>query len=223
MTTTPQLWTDVDRYFVDSLIPGDPALEAALESSAAAGLPSIQVAPNQGMLLSLLARMCNARRILEIGTLGGYSTIWLARALPPDGRLVTLEFDPKHARVAEDNLKHAGLDGIVSVRVGAALDLLPQIKSEGLGPFDLIFVDANKKNNPDYFQWALDLSASGSVILIDNVVREGGVIDETSKDADILGTRRVLEMMGKEPRVRATAIQTVGSKGYDGFALAVVI
>jgi predicted O-methyltransferase YrrM len=204
------------------LLPSDPHLEAALESSAAAGLPAIQVAPNQGKLLYLLARLSGARNMLEIGTLGGYSTIWLARALPADGRLVTLEFDPKHAEVAASNLERAGLGGKVQVRVGAALDSLPEIKAEGLGPFDLIFVDANKKNNPDYFQWALELSASGSIIIIDNVVREGGILDSNSQNEDIRGTRLVLEMMGKEPRVSATAIQTVGSKGYDGFALAVV-
>jgi predicted O-methyltransferase YrrM len=222
MTISPELWSDVDRYLVDSLIASDPALDAALESSAAAGLPAIQVAPNQGKLLYLLARIRSARNILEIGTLGGYSTIWLARALPADGRLVTLEYDPKHAEVATANLKRAGFEDIVSVRVGPALESLPKIKAEGLGPFDLTFIDANKKNNPDYFQWALDLSASGSIIIVDNVVREGGVLDSGTKDEDIRGTRRVIEMMGKEPRVSATAIQTVGSKGYDGFAIAVV-
>jgi predicted O-methyltransferase YrrM len=222
MTPSQKLWSDVDRYFVDMLVPADPALDAALKNSEAAGLPAIQVAPNQGKLLHLLARVRAARKILEIGTLGGYSTIWLARALPAGGRLVTLEYDPKHAAVAVENLRRAGLDGVVSVRVGAALDSLPKIKAEGLGPFDLIFVDADKKNNPEYFQWALDLSTAGSIIVIDNVVRDGAVLDENSNNDDILGTRRAIEMMGKEPRVDATAIQTVGSKGYDGFAIALV-
>ncbi|MGI9118607.1 MAG: O-methyltransferase [Acidimicrobiales bacterium] len=187
-----------------------------------AGLPPIQVAPNQGKLLALLARLCRARTILEIGTLGGYSTIWLARSLPGDGRLITLEADPKHADVARSNIAHAGLADVVEVRPGQAVDTLPQLASEGLGPFDLVFIDADKSGNPEYFAWALELSHPGTVIIVDNVVRNGAVIDATSDDPNIQGTRRLHELLASEPRVSATAVQTVGSKGYDGFAIAVV-
>jgi predicted O-methyltransferase YrrM len=215
-------WTAVDRYITDLLVGSDLALEAALRRSDEAGLPQIHVAPNQGKLLQLLAQSLKARRILEIGTLGGYSTIWLARALPSDGRLVTMEFDPKHAEVARSNLAHAGLSGIVEVRVGSAVDLLPRLLAEGAGPFDLTFIDANKDGYPEYFEWALKLSRKGSVIIADNVVRKGGVIDASSADANVQGVRRMNEMVANEPRVSATAIQTVGNKGYDGFMMALV-
>src|SRR5450432_3488265 len=219
---TQEQWTSVDRYITGLLVPSDPALDAALESSTAAGLPAINVAPNQGKLLHLIARIHGARAILEIGTLGGYSTIWLARALPPGGRVVTLESDPKHAEVARANLARANLAGVVDVRVGRALDTLPQIAREGLGPFDLFFIDADKANIPNYFKWALDLSRPGSVIIVDNVVRGGAVLDGASMDPNVLGVRRFNELVAAEPRVSATAIQTVGSKGYDGFAIALV-
>jgi predicted O-methyltransferase YrrM len=217
-----QQWTAVDRYFIDLLVPPDPVLEAALAASVAAGLPPINVAPNQGKLLHLLARMHGAQRILEIGTLGGYSTIWLARALPAGGRIVTLEIDPKHAEIARANFARAGLAGIIDLRLGRAIDLLPQLAVEGGGPFDLIFIDADKVSTADYFKWALKLSRPGSVIIVDNVVRKGAVADAASTDASVQGIRRFIEVLAAESRVRATAIQTVGSKGYDGFALAVV-
>jgi len=216
------LWTSVDRYFSGLLSPSDPALDAALQASAKAGLPEIQVSMNQGKLLHLLARLQGASAILEIGTLGGYSTIWMGRALPKDGRLITLEFDPKHAEVAQANIARAGLADIVDVRLGKALDTLPKLAREGIGPFDLIFIDADKASIPDYFTWSLKLSRRGSLIIVDNVVREGAVIDEDSTDESVRGVRRFLEMMAAEPRVSATAIQTVGTKGYDGFSLALV-
>jgi predicted O-methyltransferase YrrM len=219
---TQDTWTAVDRYIADQLVSPDAALDAALESSTAAGLPAINVSPNQGKFLHLLARIQGARSILEIGTLGGYSTIWLARALPADGRLITLEAEPEHVSVARANIARAGLDGIVDVRLGRALDTLPRLAAEGAGPFDLIFIDADKPSNPDYFAWALRLARRGSVIIIDNVVRDGAVIDAASRDESVQGVRRLNEMLAAEPRVNATAIQTVGSKGYDGFALALV-
>ncbi|HTB76426.1 MAG TPA: O-methyltransferase [Polyangiaceae bacterium] len=215
-------WTSVDRYITSLLVPSDPALDAALASSTAAGLPAINVAPNQGKLLHLLARIHGARSILEVGTLGGYSTIWLARALPPGGKVITLEADRKHAEVARANLARANLAGVVDVRVGAALDTLPQIAREGLGPFDLFFIDADKANIPHYFKWALDLSRPGSVIIVDNVVRGGAVLDASSADPNVQGVRHFNELVAAERRVSATAIQTVGSKGYDGFAIALV-
>jgi len=215
-------WTGVDRYFADLLSPHDAALDAALKSSAAAGLPAINVTPNQGKLLMILALSCGAHKILEIGTLGGYSTMWLARALPKDGRLITLEYQKKHAEIARANVARAGLANAVEIRVGKALDTLPKLEAERIGPFDLIFIDADKKNNPEYFQWALRLSRRGSVIVIDNVVRKGAVIDAASADEDVQATRRFMQMLAAEPRVTATAIQTVGSKGYDGFAIALV-
>jgi predicted O-methyltransferase YrrM len=219
---TQEQWTAVDRYITDLLVPSDPALEAALEASTAAGLPAINVAPNQGKLLSLLAQALNARSILEIGTLGGYSTIWLARALPADGRLITLEVERKHAEVAQANIARAGLTDKVDLRLGRALDTLPQLAAENRGPFDLIFIDADKTNNADYFSWAVRLSRPGTLIIIDNVVRKGAVIDATSRDANVQGVRRLNEALAKEPRVSATEVQTVGSKGYDGFAFALV-
>ncbi len=215
-------WTAVDRYLTDLLVPPDPALEAALRDSAAAGLPAINVSPNQGKLLHLLARLQGARSILEIGTLGGYSTIWLARALPPDGRLVTLEADAKHAEVAGANIARAGLADVVELRLGPALETLPQLAAEGRGPFDLIFIDADKPGYADYLAWSLRLSRRGSLIVADNVVRKGAVLDPASDDPRVQGARRFNEALAAERRVSATAIQTVGSKGYDGFALALV-
>ena len=212
----------VDEYLGTLLAPHDSVLESTLSSSTKAGLPAIQVSPVGGKLLHLLARQQKARAILEIGTLGGYSTIWLARALEPDGRVVTLEYDPKHAVVARANLTRAGLSDSIEVRVGRAIDILPKLAAEGRGPFDLVFIDADKASNPDYFAWALKLTRPGSLILIDNVVRDGKVTDASSTEPDVVGTRRALEMMAAEPRVVATAIQTVGVKGWDGFALALV-
>lgn len=217
-----ELWTAVDRYISDRLVPSDPALDAALARSDAAGLPAINVSPNQGRLLALLVRMCSARTVLEVGTLGGYSTIWLGRPMGPGGRLVTLEVDPRHAEVARTNIAGAGLSEVVNVRLGPALDTLPQLAAEGAGPFDLTFIDADKTNNAEYFQWAVRLSRPGSVIVVDNVVRQGAVVDADSTDPAIQGTQHLYEVMGADARVSATAIQTVGSKGYDGFAIAVV-
>jgi predicted O-methyltransferase YrrM len=216
-------WEAVDRYFGDLLLANDPALEAALTASEAAGLPEIAVAPNQGTLLNLLARAVGARRILEIGTLGGYSTIWLARALPPDGRLITLEVDPKHAKIASRNIANAGLSGAVEVRVGRALDLLPRIAAAGEGSFDLFFIDADKPSNPHYFDWAVKLSRPGSLIVVDNVVRGGAVADDGSFDPNVKGVRSLTERMAADKRVSATVIQTVGVKGYDGLAIALVL
>lgn len=222
-TPTQTPWSTVDAYLSGVVLPPDPALEDAIRASEAAGLPQIQVSPLQGKLLHLIALMRGARAILEIGTLGGYSTIWLARALKPGGRLITLEIDPKHAEVARGNLLRAGLERVVDVRLGRAIEMLPRLESEGAGPFDLVFIDADKPSNTDYFEWALRLTRPGSVIIVDNVVRDGMVADETSTDASVIGTRRVLEAIAAEPRVDATVIQTVGVKGYDGFAMALVI
>lgn len=215
-------WTAVDNYINSLVVRSDAALDAAVEASTKAELPAIAVAPNQGKLLHILARMVNARRILEIGTLGGYSTIWLARALSADGRLFTLEIDAKHAEVARKNVERAGLASKVEIRLGPAIDTLKKIVAEKQGPFDLFFIDADKANIPEYFTWSLKLSRSGSVIIIDNVVRKGGVIEAQSSDPDVQGVRRLNEMLKNEPRVTATTIQTVGSKGYDGFTLALV-
>ena len=219
---TKDLWEAVDNYFDKMLIPHDPALDDALAAAAAAKLPAIQVSAVQGKLLHLLARILGARNILEIGTLGGYSTIWMARALPEGGRIITLEADPKHAEVARKNFAHAGIEGKVELRLGKALDTLPKIASDGRGPFDLFFIDANKSNMPEYFEWSLKLARTGSVIIADNVVREGAVLNAKSKDADIQGIRRFLEMVGKEKRVSGTALQTVSTKNYDGFAFVLV-
>jgi predicted O-methyltransferase YrrM len=220
---TQDQWTAVDRYLCELLMPADAALEAALASSAAAGLPAINVTPCQGKLLHLLARIQGARTILEIGTLGGYSTIWLARALPPAGSLITLEVDPACASVARANLARAGVAHLAELRLGRALDILPQLAAEGRGPFDFIFIDADKPSTPEYFAWALKLSRPGTAIVVDNVVRNGAVADPGSTDPGVLGIRRFNEQLAAESRVSATAIQTVGSKGYDGFALAVVL
>jgi predicted O-methyltransferase YrrM len=217
------LWTKVDKYFTDLFQPRDAALDAALQASEAAGLPAIAVAPNQGKLLMLLAQLRGARAILEIGTLGGYSTIWLARALPADGRLISLEANEAHAEVARANIARAGLGALAEVRTGRALDSLPKLAAESLGPFDLIFIDADKSSTPDYFAWALKLARRGTLIIADNVVRGGRVIDASSRDADVRGMRRFAEIVAAEPRVSATAIQTVGDKGYDGFVLVLVV
>ncbi len=220
---TQELWTAVDQYINERLIPGDPILEAALAASEKAGLPSIQVSPPQGKMLHILARSINARNILEIGTLGGYSTIWMARALPAGGRLLTLEADAKHAEVARANLARTGLAEMVELRLGPALDTLPHVAAEGRGPFDLIFIDANKSTMAEYFDWSLQLSHPGTMIIADNVIRSGAVVDASSKDADVQGVRRFNERVAAERRVSATEIQTVGSKGYDGFALVLVL
>lgn len=217
-----ELWTAVDQYLVESLIPRDPVLDEALRANAAAELPAIDVAPNQGKLLHLLARIQGAKRILEIGTLGGYSTIWLARALPSDGRLVTLEANAKHAEVATANIERAGLASLVEVRLGPGLESLAQLHREGARPFDFIFIDADKPNNPGYLEGALRLSRPGTVIVVDNVVRNGAIINAEEPDPAIQGTRRFFTMFAGDSRLDATALQTVGSKGYDGFTLAVV-
>lgn len=213
-----KLWDDVERYLTDTVVQPDAALQAALDASDAAGLPQISVSAAHGKLLQLLARLVGARRILEVGTLGGYSTIWLARALPAGGKLISLEALERHAAVARSNLGRAGLSHLVEIRVGQALDTLPSVE----GPIDLTFIDADKQNNAEYFRWALKLSRPGSVIVVDNVVRDGAVIREESRDAAVQGVRRLLELIAAEPRVSATAVQTVGAKGYDGFAVALV-
>lgn len=215
-------WSAVDDYLSSLLLPTDPALNQALRVSQTAGLPAIQVSPLQGKLLYLLAKAVAARRILEIGTLGGYSTIWLARALPPEGLLVTLELDPKHAAVARENLAGAGVSERVEIHLGQALDSLARLVKEGSRPFDLIFIDADKPNYTAYFEFSLQLSRAGTLIVADNVIRKGKVIEENSSDANVLGMRRFLERVAAEPRVTSTALQTVGSKGYDGFALILV-
>jgi predicted O-methyltransferase YrrM len=216
-------WAAVDRYLNEVFVGPDPALDAALEASDAAGLPAHHVSASQGKLLSLLARAIRARSILEIGTLAGYSTIWLARGLAVGGRLVTLEADPRHAEIARANIARAGLADRVEICVADALETLPVLLDEGAGPFDLVFVDADKPHNPDYFDWALRLSRVGSLLVFDNVVRDGAVIDGNSDDPRVRGVRRLHERLAEEPRVSATALQTVGSKGWDGFALALVV
>jgi predicted O-methyltransferase YrrM len=220
---TDTLWSEVDRYIVDLLVPADAALDAAQESIVSAGLPPISVSPAHGKLLHLLARLRQARSILEIGTLGGYSTIWMARALPDDGRLITLEIDPKHAEVAHLNIARAELSSRVEIRLGRAIDTLEELEAEGAGPFDMIFIDADKASIPEYFEYALGMSRRGTLIIVDNVVRSGAVIDAESTDPNIQGVRRFNEMLAAEPRVSATELQTVGSKGYDGFAFVLVI
>ena len=212
----------MDEFLAQSLLQADAVLDAALEASEAAGLPAIQVSPCQGKLLQVLAQMQGARSILEIGTLGGYSTIWLARALPAGGRLITLELDPRHAEVASANIRRADLADKVEIRVGPALDALPKLGVERLSPFDLVFIDADKPSTADYFKWALKLSRRGTLIIVDNVIRKGALLEEGSTDPAVEGMRRFLRVLGAEPRVSATAIQTVGNKGYDGFAIALV-
>lgn len=215
-------WEAVDRYVADHLLGEDPALDAALAANAGAGLPAIDVAPVQGKLLHLLARMRGARRILEVGTLGGYSSIWLARALPEGGRLVTLELDPHHAEVARDNLERAGLADRCEIRVGPAADSLAALQAEGAEPFDFVFIDADKQGNVAYVRAAIPLARPGTAIVVDNVVREGGILDPDSDDPRIRGTRALFEAVAAEPRLSATAIQTVGLKKWDGFLLAIV-
>jgi predicted O-methyltransferase YrrM len=218
-----KVWNAVEKYLNEKLVPADAALQSALENNIAAGLPTIDVAPHEGKLLYLLARMRNAKRILEIGTLGGYSTIWLARALPEDGSLITLELDPRHAEVARANIAGAGLASKVEVRIGPALDSLSKLHAERTEPFDFIFIDADKSGYPNYLDWSLRLSQPGTVIIADNVVREGAVIEADSKDPSVQGVRHFFEKIAGDPRLEATALQTVGSKGYDGFALAFVV
>jgi predicted O-methyltransferase YrrM len=213
-------WTAVDDYVTGLLAPPDKELEAALRAGEAAGLPQIQVSPPQGKLLYLLAKTIGARSILEFGTLAGYSTIWLARALPPGGRLISLEADPRYAEVAAASIAAAGLGEVVEVRVGAALDQLPQLDAEMVAPFDLTFIDADKVNTPEYFSWALEHSRPGSLIVADNVIRDGRLVDLGDEEPAIAAQRRFHELLAAEPRVEATTIQTVGGKGYDGFTLA---
>ncbi|HEY3731045.1 MAG TPA: O-methyltransferase [Steroidobacteraceae bacterium] len=217
-----QNWHAVEQYLTGLLVQTDPCFDAALAANSAAKLPRQDTSPLQGKLLQLLARACRARAILEIGTLGGYSTIWLARALPGDGRLISLEADPRHAAVARENIARAGLAHCVDVRIGIALDTLPIIEAEGLGPFDLIFIDADIPNDPHYLVWALRLSRPGSLIVVDNVVRAGAITSARNQDARVQGARAMLEVLSNEPRLSATAIQTVGSKGHDGFLIALV-
>jgi predicted O-methyltransferase YrrM len=216
-------WAEVDRYITGLFVPEDPILAAALQDAAAAEMPPINVTPNQGKFLAVLARSIRACSILEIGTLGGYSTIWLARALEPGGRLITLEANPKHAEVARRNIERAGLSEVVEIRLGIAMETLPQLAGEGRGPFDFVFIDADKVNYTGYLEWALKLTRPGGLIIADNVVRKGAVVDDTSPDANVQGVRRFNTRLAVEPRVMATALQTVGSKGYDGFTIAWVI
>lgn len=216
------LWTSVDEYFVSQLVPHDEVLASALMTSTDAGLPNIAVSPSEGKFLYLLAQMHGAKRILEVGTLGGYSAIWLGRALPADGMLISLELDPKHAEVARANLARAGLADKVTVRVGPAMESLAIMSTEGHAPFDFIFIDADKQNNLGYFEYALKFSRPGSVILVDNVVRQGRVIEAESADSSVQGVRRLMEMVAAEKRVTATSLQTVGTKGHDGFMLVMV-
>ncbi len=217
--TKAKIWSQVDEYISDKLLAGDKALDSALKDSETAGLPAIAVTAAQGKFLQMLAEIIGARSVLEIGTLGGYSTIWFARALPPDGHIITLEVDPVHADVARRNFARAGLQRMIELRLGAALETLPLLAAEQSGPFDLIFIDADKPNIPVYFEWSMKLSRPGTVIIVDNVVRDGGVVDAKSKDPRIQGVRRFIDQLGRDKRVTATAIQTVGSKGYDGFAI----
>lgn len=220
--TSKEQWAAVDHYLSDLLLPADPVLNSVLASSAAAGLPSINVSPTQGRLLNLMARMCGAKRILEIGTLGGYSTIWLARALPADGKLITLEAEPKHAEVAMANIERAGLAKKVEVRLGPAMQTLSHLVEQNSPLFDFIFIDADKPSYPDYLEWSLKLSRPGTVIVADNIIRDGAIIDPDHKDPRVQAVRKFNRMLGSHPRLEATALQTVGSKGYDGFAVALV-
>jgi predicted O-methyltransferase YrrM len=215
-------WSEVDDYIVAKLLPADAVQDETLRRNAADGLPAIDVSAAQGKFLNLLVRMNGARRILEIGTLGGYSTIWLARALPPGGTIITLEYEPRHAATARKNLDRAGFGEMVDIRVGAAAESLPALAAEGVAPFDFIFIDADKPSNPIYLDWALRLSRPGTVIVLDNVVRNGGVVDKASRDPSIIGTRAGFDFLAANPRLDATALQTVGAKGYDGFALGIV-
>lgn len=222
LDTHAATWSAVDRFFESTLLAHDPALDAALHDSDAAGLPAINVSPAQGKFLCQLAKSLGARNILEVGTLAGYSTIWLGRSLPNDGHLITLEIDPKHAAVANANVARAGLSAKVELRLGPALETLPQLARENAGPFDFVFIDADKPNIPTYFDWAVKLARRGAVIVVDNVVRSGEVINVASSDTGVPGVRKLIEGLSSDPRVEATAIQTVGAKGYDGFLMAIV-
>ncbi len=215
-------WLDVDTYLASKLLDPDPILEAVLHTNQVAGLPAIDVSPLQGKFLGLLARISGATRILEIGTLGGYSTIWLARGLPANGRLISLEFDPHYAEVARNNIARAGFAERVVVLTGAALETLPQLQDQGIGPFDLIFIDADKASMPAYLEWSIKLARPGTVIVADNVVRDGEVTNPLTSDANVRGVRKFLDMVAADPRLSASALQTVGLKGWDGFALIVV-
>ena len=219
---TIERWQAVDAYIESKLLPHDAVLEETLRTSEAAALPVIAVSPSQGKFLHQLARMVGSRNILEVGTLGGYSAICMARALAPGGRLVTLEIETRHAEVAQANFERAGLADRIEIRLGPALETLPRIAAEGLGPFDLTFIDADKQSNPEYFDWALRLSRPGSLIVLDNVVRDGSVLEADSRDPSVLGARRLFDRLAREPRITATAIQTVGAKGWDGLAIALV-
>jgi predicted O-methyltransferase YrrM len=212
-------WTAIDQYLTDRLIDEDGALDSALTASEEAGLPHINVAPNQGKLLMLIAQIAGAKRVLEIGTLGGYSTIWLGRGIPADGHIDTLEFKPDHAEVARKNIRIAGLEGVVEIHIGKALDTMKHLVRQDTAPYDLIFIDADKTSLPDYLEWSLKLSRPGTVIIADNVVRNGRVINSATTDRDVQGVQRFIELAGANPRLESTAIQTVGSKGYDGFAM----
>ena len=218
----PKLFTDVDRYIADLLAPQDDALRSTIESLDKAGMPQHSVSPNQGKLLYTLALLCNARNILEIGTLGGYSTIWLARALPDRGRLISLEYNSLHAEVAQQNITRAGLKSKVEIRVGKAIELLPKIESESKIPFDLIFIDADKPPYTEYFQWAVKLARPGALIIADNVIREGKILDTNSEDEKVIGVQRFNKMLATNSDVTATILQTIGIKGYDGMAIALV-
>jgi predicted O-methyltransferase YrrM len=219
---TQQLWTSVDNYITQLFVQSDPIMQETLAASEAAELPSISVAPNEGKLLMLLAQLCGARNILEIGTLGGYSTIWLARGMVSEGSLITLEANPKHAEVARLNIARAGFTDRVEVRVGPARDTLSQLATEGRGPFDLIFIDADKESYPEYLAWALKLARPGALIIADNVIRDGKILDPADTDPRVQGARRFNQLLAEEPRVKATVIQTVGGKGHDGMAIAIV-
>jgi len=216
------IWNDVDEYFIDKLIPFDPSLEHVLNTNKEAGIPEIDVSPTQGKLLYLLAKIKGAKNVLEIGTLGGYSSIWLARALPETGKVYTLEIDQEYAKIAKENIRHAGCQNKVEIIVGKALDTLSEIEGKGIPPFDLIFIDADKPNNPHYLKWALKLANPGALIIADNVVRNGEVIEEKSKDERVQGIRHFMNLLENEPLIESTAIQSVGTKGYDGFVISVV-
>jgi len=217
-----KVWSDVDDYIAEKLVGDDTTMAAILAANAKSKLAPIDVSAAQGKFLEVLVRILGARRILEIGTLGGYSTVWMARAMPADGKIVTLEFQQFHAMVARGNFKTAGVADRIDLRVGAALDTLPGVEADGIGPFDLVFIDADKGNNANYVEWAIKLSRPGTVIIVDNVIREGRVVDPGSADGSIAGSRAAFDLIGAHPRLTASALQTVGSKGYDGFAIAVV-
>ena len=216
------VWTAVDDYTTGLFFAEDSALVHALQTSAGAGLPAISVTPNQGQMLQILARSIGARTILEIGTLGGYSTIWLARALPIGGNLITLELDPRNAEIAQGNINFAGMTDVVEIRVGDAVDTLAELHTEGSGPFDFVFIDANKSGYPDYFLWSMKLVRPGGLMVIDNVVRRGAIVDLNSEDANVIGVQRMNDIIARTPGITVTTIQTVGAKGYDGFTLVLV-